>query len=443
MRKRNIVATSTLVAGLTFVVGAVGACSGSSGAAGPAGEQGATGATGKTGAAGATGATGAPGATGEQGAAGSPGATGPQGEAGAPSSGVDSGAAVAPNAVYMLSNDATQNEIIEYARGSDGTLTPFGSFPTGGAGTGAGLAEQGALTFDPATNHFYAVNAGDDSISMLQLETDGSISLLSKIASGGATPNSITFAGATVYVLNSGSATAPANIAGFRADPAGLVAIAGSTQPLSGAGALGGSEILFVADGSVLAVTERLANNIDSYVVTAGVAGPPTVFAEPGPVETTPGSEPFGFSLTAGGQIIVSEAWSGSPGLSSTSTFSVAASGALTEISTGVTSGQAGSCWTTVIGKYAYETNTASATLSQFTIAADGTATLTTANAGAAGAPGTGPTDVSGTADGKYIYVHTGQGSLSIFAVSATDGTLTKIPDFVGTPVHAAGLVAR
>jgi hypothetical protein len=32
---------------------------------------------------------------------------------------------------------------------------------------------------------------------------------------------------------------------------------------------------------------------------------------------------------------------------------------------------------------------------------------------------------------------------LSIFAISSTDGSLTKSPDFVGIPVKAAGLVAR
>ncbi len=286
---------------------------------------------------------------------------------------------------------------------------------------------------------------------MLALELDGTIHLLSKINSGGIAPNSITFSGNTVYVLNSGSATFQPNIAGFTVDPAGFVAIPGSIQPLSsgltGPGtaiaSVGGAEIQFMPGGAALVVTERLANNIDSYAVTAGVAGLPSVFAEPGPVGTTPGSEPFGFSVTPGGEIVVSEAWSGAAGLSSTSSFSVSAGGALTEISTGVTSGQAGSCWTAAVGNWIYETNTASATLSQFSVAANGAVTLVTANAGAAGDPGTGPTDLAATADSAYLYCHTGQGALSIFAISSTDGSLTKSPDFVGIPLKAAGLIAR
>jgi 6-phosphogluconolactonase len=417
---------------------AIVACSGSDGAQGPPGVNGE---------AGAAGATGATGATGD---AGATGPTGPSGAAGAPAPSPDAGGASAPSAVYMLSNDPTQNEIIEFTRAADGSLSPFGSFSTGGAGLATGLAEQGALAFDAATNRFYAVNAGDNSVSLLELATDGTIKLLSKIASGGVAPTSITFSGNTVYVLNTGSASVEPNIAGFTVDPAGLVAITGSIQALSsgltgpqaGVANVGGSEISFLPGGNLLVVTERLANKIDTFPVTAGVAGPPVVFAEPGPVGTTPGSEPFGFSVTPGGQIIVSEAWSGATGLSSTSTFSVAATG-LTEISKGVTSGQSGACWTVVVGSDVYETNTASATLSQYKVATDGTASLVTANSGAAGAPGTGPTDLAATADGAYVYCHTGQGALSIFARSAADGSLTKAPDFVGIPTKAAGLVAR
>jgi 6-phosphogluconolactonase len=444
MRNRKCVAASVLVVGLASVAGVLAGCSGSDGATGPAGPQGTTGDPAATGTAGATGATGPAGATGAAGTQGPAGATGAQGPTGASAPSPEAGTGDAPNAVYMISNDPTQNEIIEFARATDGSLTPFGSFPTGGAGTGAGLGDQGALAFDAATNRFFAVNAGDNSISMLELETDGTISLLSKIGSGGVAPNSITVSGDIVYALNSGSATSTPNVSGFKIDPAGLVTIPGSIQPLSGPSTVGAAQILFAAAGSALVVTERLANNIDTYAVTAGVAGAPSVFAEPGPVGPTPGSEPFGFAVSAGGQIVVSEAWSGAAGLSSTSSFSVSAAGALTEISTGVTSGQAGACWTAIVGTYAYETNTASGTLSQFSVAANGALTLVgNGVAGAAGGAGTGPTDVTGSADGKYIYVHDGTGALSIFAISATDGTLTKSPDFVGIPAHAEGLIAR
>ncbi|HEX4462392.1 MAG TPA: beta-propeller fold lactonase family protein, partial [Polyangia bacterium] len=230
-------------------------------------------------------------------------------------------------------------------------------------------------------------------------------------------------------------------------EPGGLVPLAGSTASLSGPATVGGAQILFVAGGSALVVTERLANNIDVFALTQGVptsTSPTTVFAEPGPAGSVPGSEPFGFALAANGDIVVSEAWSGTAGISSSSTFAVTASGTLTEISKGVTNGQAGACWTTVVGNYAYETNTASGNVSQYAIAADGTMTVVgTGDAGTAGGAGAGSTDLTSSADGKYLYVHNGTGALSSFAISATDGTLTKLTDFVGIPAHAEGLVAR
>lgn len=400
---------------------------------------------------GANGANGSPGANGTAGAAGTTGpagAQGPAGPAGTSATTPEAGTPTAPNAVYMLSNDPTQNEIIAFTRGDDGSLTAFGSFGTGGAGSGSGLGDQGALAFDSATNNFYAVNAGDNSISMLHLETDGRINLISKIASGGTAPDSITFNGNHVYVLNAGSPASAPNITGFTVEPAGFVALPNSTASLTGASTVGGSQILYVANGGALVVTERLSNNIDVFALTAdgvpSTAAPTKVFAEPGPSGQTPGAEPLGFSVTAGGQIVVSEAWSGASGLSSSSTFSVTAAGDITQISTRVPNQQSGACWTAVIGNFVYETNTASGNITQYSVATDGTLTVVgNGNAGAAGGPGAGSTDLAPSADGKYLYVHNGTGALSIFSVAAADGTLTKLPDLVGIPAHAVGIVAR
>jgi 6-phosphogluconolactonase (cycloisomerase 2 family) len=293
------------------------------------------------------------------------------------------------------------------------------------------------------------------------LETDGTITLLSKVPSGGAVPTSVTFFANTVYVLNSG-ATAVAvqpNIAGFTVDPAGLVPIAGSIQPLSSgllngpdAGAVtpvGASEILFMPGGSALVVVERTSSKLDTFPVSAaGVAGPAVQFYQDTQTPTVPTSnevEPFGFSLTAQGDIVVSEAWAGATMDSSTTTFSVSPTSGLTQISH-ATSTQAGSCWTVVVGDNVYETNTASGTISQFGISSTGTLTYVAgkevpSQAGAVG----GPTDLAATADGAFVYAHTGKGSINIFAVSSVDGSLSAIAasPFVGIPTTGSGLVAR
>src|SRR5207249_379047 len=51
-----------------------------------------------------------------------------------------------PSAVYTLTNQVAGNAVAVFARAGDGTLTAAGSFSTGGAGTGAGLGSQGAVT---------------------------------------------------------------------------------------------------------------------------------------------------------------------------------------------------------------------------------------------------------------------------------------------------------
>ena len=46
-------------------------------------------------------------------------------------------------AVYTLTNEASGNAVAVFDRASDGSLTPDGTVPTGGNGTGAGLGSQG------------------------------------------------------------------------------------------------------------------------------------------------------------------------------------------------------------------------------------------------------------------------------------------------------------
>lgn len=47
-----------------------------------------------------------------------------------PNASLDAGGS--PGAVYAMTNDATNNQVVVLNRGADGRLTPAGSFPTGG-----------------------------------------------------------------------------------------------------------------------------------------------------------------------------------------------------------------------------------------------------------------------------------------------------------------------
>src|SRR5205823_3087028 len=49
-------------------------------------------------------------------------------------------------AAYTISNATSGNALVVYDRSADGSLTPAGTVPAGGFGTGGGLASQGAVT---------------------------------------------------------------------------------------------------------------------------------------------------------------------------------------------------------------------------------------------------------------------------------------------------------
>jgi 6-phosphogluconolactonase (cycloisomerase 2 family) len=429
MRTMNRIGVSAVVMGVGCLVGLLAGCgSGSAGPEGPAGEAGEAGAPGQAGPQGAAGPAGSAGPAGAQGAAGAQGPTGPQG----PAAPVPEAATSAPPGLYILSNDATSNHVIEYSRSATtGALTAFGEFPTGGAGTGKGLGGQSALVFDPTGNHFFAVNAGDSSISELALNLDGSLSLLSNVPSGGTAPISLALSGSTLYVLNSGSATAAANITGFTVDPGGLIPIPNSTQPLSAAQP-GAQQIAFVQDGAVLVVTEKAANNIDTFVVTSGVAAP-GVFTSAGI-----GMAPYGFGVSGAGLIVVSQATANT----GASSYSVSATGVVTTDTAFVADGQAAACWLTIVNDTAYDLNAHNNTVSAYTIT-PATGDIALVGNGVAAMTGAGPTDVAASPDGAFLYTRNGAGQSITSWPIAAGGTLGATTTFAGAPAASVGLVVR
>src|SRR2546426_10418470 len=137
-----------------------------------------------------------------------------------------------PRAVYTLTNQVSGNAVAVFARSGDGTLTAAGTFATGGAGTGAGLGSQGAVTLSDDGRLLFAVNAGSNDVSVFQVDPQG-LSLVSRTPSGGTRPISVTVSRNVVYVLNAGGA---GNITGFTVGLTGvLTQIAGTTRSLSAA----------------------------------------------------------------------------------------------------------------------------------------------------------------------------------------------------------------
>jgi 6-phosphogluconolactonase (cycloisomerase 2 family) len=119
----------------------------------------------------------------------------------------------------------------------------------------------------------------------------------------------------------------------------------------------------------------------------------------------------------------------------------VQGNGALNLVSPSVPTGQTAACWVVVTkdGKYAYTTNTGSASLSLYRVEANGSLTLLNSRAGETGV-GTGPTDAGVSRNGQLVYALSPRSQTIIgFRVQA-DGSLQAVGSFGGLPLNSAGI---
>jgi 6-phosphogluconolactonase len=336
-------------------------------------------------------------------------------------------------AVYVQSNDSTDNEVIAFSRADDGALAPRGRYSTGGRGTGRPhLASAGSVVLSDDGRWLLAVNAGSDELSLFTVQPDG-LRLADRAGSGGSKPTSVAVSGALVYVLNNGTP----NISGFHLTDGELTALAGSTRPLSSADA-DPAHVSFTADGRVLIVTERGTNSISSYLINErGYAqGPATTKSS--------GQTPYGVGLTAAGSLIVSEAFGGAMGAAAASSYAVAGAGELTMVSGSVGDTRSEVCWVALTNddRFAYVTNFGDSTVSCYEITADGSLTLHDPVAGSARLGEKGLRDEAISSDGRYLYaIDADAQELCGWAVGQ-DGHLTPVGKFEGVPGPVAGLAA-
>jgi 6-phosphogluconolactonase (cycloisomerase 2 family) len=272
-----------------------------------------------------------------------------------------------PAAVYVQTNDATNNEVLAFERRDDGQLAPLGRFATGGRGTGMPhLPSQSSIVLDDDGRRLLVVNAGSDELSLFAVSADG-LTLIDRAASGGATPTSVAIRGDLVYVLNN----ATPNITGMRIDDDRLVAIEDSTRPLSAPDA-DPAQISFSVDGRTIVVTERGTDSISAYAVgDDGLADGPTTIR-------SAGKTPYGFDFTADGAMIVTEAFGGDVGAAAASSYALTDPGTLAPVSGSVGDTRSEVCWAAVTkdGRYAFVTNFGDGTISSYAIGDDGTLEL-------------------------------------------------------------------
>ncbi|HEY2297429.1 MAG TPA: beta-propeller fold lactonase family protein [Jatrophihabitans sp.] len=332
-----------------------------------------------------------------------------------------------PSAVghaYVNDNTKGANTIGVFDRQADGTLTadPDSPVAAGGAGTGGGLASQGAIQLSPDGRWLIAVDAGSDQLSVLRVNRDGSLSPGTVVSSGGATPVSVAINRDLVYVANAGPADS--NYTGFRFHNGHLTRIPHSTVPLASNSQPG--DVLFNNTGTKLAGTEIGTSVIDSFTVRPNGR----LSEAPGSPFAAQGLGPFGseFRPTNPDQLFVSNAHNVGPATGTVSAFSDSANGVLTSIgSSPFADRQTAPCWVEITndGAFLFTVNTGSGEISSYSIAPGGALTLIGSTpVGDTG--GVGAVDARLSPDGRYLYVDESRiGSVGTFAVNG--GQLTEL----------------
>ena len=329
--------------------------------------------------------------------------------------------------VYVNDNTTPTNTIGAFDRHADGTLTPeAGSpFPAGGAGTGGGLASQGALQITPDRRFLVAADAGSNQISVLRIARSGSVQLVPHgvVSSDGALPVSLAVHGRLVYVANAG--TSDSNYTGFRLGYDGdLRPLAGSTVPLPSGSQPG--DVLFNGTGTKLVGTRVATSEIDSF--TVGYNG--RLSASPGSPFPAQGLGPFGseFRPTNANQLFVSNAHNGGSGTGTVSVFDDSVNGTLTPLGGSPFADlQTAPCWVEIShdGRFLFAVNTGSGEISRYSIAPGGGLTLL-GSTPVSSTGGVGAVDARLSPDGRTLYIDESRiGAVGAFAVDG--GNLTEL----------------
>ena len=231
------------------------------------------------------------------------------------------------------------------------------------------------------------------------------------------------------------SATGGPSVSGFRLGEGGLEPIAGGEQTL--APDADPAQVGFTPDGSALIVTERGRDSISAIPVGAdGTLGTRQTVASSGPT-------PYGFAITAGGTLVVTEAFRAQKGAAAASSYGVSGTD-VTPITTSAGNGRSEICWAVVTadGRFAFTTNFADGAVSRYSIAGDGTLALDDAAAAITvdGRPGL--RDEVLTSDGRYLYaIDADSGTVFGWAVDG-DGMLSPVGSLGGLPTTVAGVAA-
>jgi 6-phosphogluconolactonase (cycloisomerase 2 family) len=334
-------------------------------------------------------------------------------------------------AVFVMTNNADRNEILSFARAADGSLNAFGSFTTGGRGSGGNndpLESQGSLRLSEDGSLLFAVNAGSGQLSVFRVL--GPALALTQVATvDGSEPVAVAQHGNLVYVLNAGGSSA---VVGFSLQHGRLERIANSRTFLS-TNTSGPGSLAFSPDGRFLVVSEKSTNLIDVF--------PVNVDGTLGAIVKTPSADPglFAVSFAPNGALIAAETGpAGGSNASTVASYAVQADGTLAAITTNLGTLGNANCWNAITpdGRFVYNSNAGSSNIAGFAIGSDGSLTALPGTVVGSNPAGSTNLDITVSADGKFLYtLNSHAGTIGVFAIHS-DGTLSNVGEASGlTPL--------
>ena len=282
-----------------------------------------------------------------------------------------------------------------------------------------------SLVVHPSGKFLYSVNSGEGDLSLFNVAS-GVLTEVTPRTVVGAVPTKLVMdsAGGFLYVGNAGSN----NISVFSIDPTagGLSQVTGSPFPTG----ISPLNMKLSPSGNFLYVTGAgTPGYIEVFSIDAGILSIVQIIQ--------PGTNPYGLAMDSTG----SHLYTANTGDNTISEYSIAADGSLTELS----GSPLGEVYTTPIsllidnsGKYLFVVNQGSSNLGAYSIGSDGSLTLLTNSPFAAA---TQPVSISTDPSGKYLFVGNQSGPvIQSFSLDVGSGTLTSVATYsVGnTPTSIA-----
>jgi 6-phosphogluconolactonase (cycloisomerase 2 family) len=339
----------------------------------------------------------------------------------------------AQHAVFVMTNDADDNQVLAFERTPYGTLQNPRKFSTGGRGSGGTvdpLGSQGSLTLSEDHSLLFATNAGSGTLSVFRV-FGARLFFSDRVPTGGSEPNAVAQHGRLVYVLNTAGSS---SVVGYRLADGRLTRIDDSQRFLSG-NFVNSASLAFTPDGHFLVVTERTTNSIDVFRVQAdGRLSAITVNASAGPGA-------FSVIASRSGALLVTETGAGGPASSAMSSYNIAPDGKLLPVTVSIPTLGAANCWNVLTpdGRFMYASNAGTSSIAGFAVAANGALAPIGSTIVGINPAGSANLDITISADGHFLYsLNAASGAVGMFAIG-NDGSLVNLGVRGGLPA-AAGL---